>query len=113
MYENKRSFYTHEDSGSISNGEECESDQECQLLMEFEYRSSNQFDDNFMDALEEKGVFIEEITHLKVCIEESKLAEETLKKQIIEKEDHNGKLECEISSLRKELEKEKILILDL
>jgi len=81
-----------------------ESDQECQLLMEFEDRSSNESDDNFMDALEDKDIFIEEISQLKICLEE-----ETWKKQIIEKEEHNEKLECKIVSLRKELEKAKSL----
>ena len=51
-FENKRIFYTHEDRDGISNGEEGESDQEYQLLMAFEDIIINEFDDNFMDALE-------------------------------------------------------------
>ena len=74
-FENKRSFYTHEYSDGISNGEEGESDQEYQLLMAFEDRCSNESDDNFMDALEEKDMFIEEIYQLKIGLEEAKLAE--------------------------------------
>ena len=85
--------------------EEDEFDQDCQLLMEFEYESN----DSFMDALEENDIFIEEISQLKICLEEAKLAEENLKKQIIEKEEHNEKLECKIVRLRKEIEKEKSL----
>lgn len=50
--------------------EEDEFDQECHLPMAFEDES----DDNFMDALEEKDVFIEEISQLKICLEEAKLA---------------------------------------
>jgi len=34
-FENKRSFYTHEDNNGISNGEEGVSDQDCHLFMEF------------------------------------------------------------------------------
>jgi len=60
-----------------------------------------------MDSLEEKDNIIEEITQLKICLEEAKLTEDSLKKQILEKERHNEKLELEVVSLRKELEKEK------
>ena len=38
--------------------------------------------------------------------ERKKIAIDTLKNQLIEKEKHNEKLECEIVSLRKELEKD-------
>ena len=79
----------HEDNDGISNGEEGESDQEYQLLMAFEDRSINDYDDNFMVSLEENDIFIEEITQLKIYLEEYKLSEENLKKQIIEKENHN------------------------
>lgn len=72
--------------------------------MAFEDRSSNESNDNSMDTLEEKDIFIEEIIELKICLEEAKLVEDTLKKQIIEKEEHNEKMECEIVSLRKEIE---------
>ena len=76
--------------------------------MEFEDKCVNESDDVFMDALEEKDNFIEEITQLKIHLEEAKLAEVTLKKQILEKKKHNEKLELEIVSLRKELEKKKV-----
>jgi len=46
-----------------------------------------------MDALEEKDNFIEEIIQPKICLEEDKLAEEALNKQILEKKKHNEKLE--------------------
>ena len=52
---------------------------------------------------------VEEITQLKVCLEEDKIAIDTLKKQLIKKEKHSEKLECEIVNLRKELEKIEIL----
>ena len=42
-------------------------------------------------------------------MEENKIAIDTLKNQLIEKEKHNEKLECEIVILRKEIEKEKTL----
>lgn len=42
-------------------------------------------------------------------MEEAKLAEEVLKKQILEKERHNESLELEIVGLRKELGKTKAL----
>ena len=75
--------------------------------MEFEDKFVDESDDVLMDALEEKDNIIEEITHLKIHLEEANLVEEVLKKQILEKERHNEKLELEIVSLRKELEKKK------
>ena len=42
-------------------------------------------------------------------MEEKKITIDTLKNQLMEKEKHNEKLECEIVSLRKEIEKEKTL----
>ena len=42
-------------------------------------------------------------------MEEDKLAEEVLKKKILEKERHSERLELEIVGLRKELEKTKAL----
>ena len=42
-------------------------------------------------------------------MEENKIVIDTLKNQLIEKEKHNEKLECEIVSLRNEIEKEKTL----
>jgi len=41
-------------------------------------------------------------------LEENKVAIGTLKHQLIEKEKNNVKLECEVASLRKELEKIKL-----
>lgn len=46
-------------SAGISNVEEGESNQECQLLRAHEDRSSDVFDDNFMDAPKEKDILIE------------------------------------------------------
>ena len=75
--------------------------------MDFE-KNTNESNDKFVDALEEK-YFFEEITQLKVFLEEKKVAIDKLKHQLIEKEKHNEKLECEVVSLRKELEKIKTL----
>ena len=69
--------------------------------MHFE-KSANESNDKFVDALEEKD-FFEEITQLKICLDENKVAMDTLKHQLIENEKHNEKLECEVVSLRKEL----------
>lgn len=87
----------------MSNTEEGEFDQDLKLLMDFE-KNTSESNDKFMDSLEEK-YFFEEITKLKICFEENKVAIDTLKHQLIEKEKHNDKLECEVVSLRKELEK--------
>ena len=73
--------------------------------MAFESREEK---DMFVDALEDND-FLEEINQLKICLEESKISIETLKNQLEEKEKHNEKLECEIVSLRKEIEKVKTL----
>ena len=66
-----------------------ESNQEYQLLMAFEDKCIDESDDVLMDALEEKDNLIEEITQLKISLKEAKLAEEVLKKRIIEKERDN------------------------
>lgn len=71
-------------------------------------KCTNESNDKFVDALEEK-YFFEEITQLKNFLEENKVAIDTLKHQLIEKEKHNEKLECEVVSLKKELEKIKNL----
>ena len=42
-------------------------------------------------------------------MEENKISIDTINNQLIEKEKHNEKLECQIVSLRKEIEKEKNL----
>ena len=95
---NRKSYYTHEDSDGLSNSEEGESDQDIRLLMAFE-KDSSEAKDNFMDALEGND-FLEEINQVKICLEENKISIDTLKNQLIEKEKHNEKLECEIVSLR-------------
>ena len=95
---NIKSYYTHEDSDGLSNSEEGESDQDVRLLMAFK-KDSSEAKDTFMDALEEND-FLEEINQLKICLEENKISIDTLKNQLIEKEKHNEKLECEIVSLR-------------
>jgi len=77
--------------------------------MAFEENCVDEFDDVFMDYIEEKDTLIEEISQLKIHLEDTKLAEEVLKKQIVEKKRHNESLELEIVGLRKELEKTKAL----
>jgi len=75
--------------------------------MVFGDKCIDEFDDVFTDYLEEKDNIIEEITHLKICLKEAKLVEEALKNQILEMERYNERLEQEIVSIRKELEKTK------
>jgi len=104
---NERKVSTHIDSDGISNGEEGESDQEYQLLMAFVDKCTEVCDDFLIDSLEEKDNIIEEIHHPEIRLEEAKLAEDALKKQILERERHNEKLELETKSLRKEFEKTK------
>lgn len=53
-FDNKKSFYTYEDSECSSNNEDVESNQEYQLLMGFEEKRVDEFDVVFMDALERK-----------------------------------------------------------
>ena len=53
--------------------------------MEFEDKCIDKSGNVFMDALEEKDNLLAEITHLKIRLEEAKLAKEDLKKQILEK----------------------------
>ena len=65
-------------------------------------------DDNFWDALEEEDLH-EEISKLKICLEEKNMIIDTLTCQLAKKEKHNEKLECEIVGLRKDLEKMKSL----
>eukprot|EP00253_Pinus_taeda_P007009 PITA_07009 len=71
------------------------------LLMAFE-------DDDFMDAIDEEGLY-EEISKLKICLEEKNMIIDTLQFQLAESEKHHEKLECEIVGLRKEIEKTKAL----
>ena len=65
-------------------------------------------DDDFLDALDEDGLY-EEISKLKICLEEKSMIIDTLTFQLAEREKHNEKLECEIVGLRKEIEKTKAL----
>lgn len=65
-------------------------------------------DDDFLDDLNEDGLQ-EEISKLKICLEEKSMIIDTLTFQLAEREKHNEKLECEIMGLRKDLEKTKAL----
>ena len=124
---NKRSYYTHEDSDGLSNSDEDEIGQDYMLLLAYD---SNDFwdsleedsddlsnsddyillmaynDDNFWDDLEEEDLH-EEISKLKICLEEKNMIIGTLTYQLAKKEKHNEKLEYEIVGLRKDLEKRK------
>ena len=64
-------------------------------------------DDDFLDAIDE-GLY-EEISKLKICLEEKSMIIDTLTFQLVEREKHNEKLECEIVGLRKGIEKMKAL----
>eukprot|EP00253_Pinus_taeda_P015003 PITA_15003 len=97
----KKSYYTHEDSDGLSNSDEDERGNNYRLLMAFE-------DDDFMDAIDEEGLY-EEISKLKICLEEKNMIIDTLQFQLAESEKHHEKLECEIVGLRKETEKTKAL----
>eukprot|EP00253_Pinus_taeda_P003737 PITA_03737 len=55
--QNKKSYYTHEDSDGLSNSDEDEQGNDNRLLMAFE-------DDDFLDAINEEGLY-EEIAKLK------------------------------------------------
>jgi len=63
-------------------------------------------DDDFLDALDEDGIY-EEISKLKICLEENNMIIDTLTFQLAEREKHNEKLECEIVDLRKYIKKTK------
>ena len=65
-------------------------------------------DDDFLDALDEDDLY-EEISKLKVCLEERDMIIDTLTFQLAKREKHNEKLECEIVGLRKDIEKTKAL----
>eukprot|EP00253_Pinus_taeda_P029264 PITA_29264 len=71
------------------------------LLMAYE-------DDDFLDDVDEDDLY-EEISKLKICLEEKSMIIDTLTFQLAEKEKHNEKLECEIVGLRKDIEKTKAL----
>jgi len=97
----KKSYYTHEDSDGISNNDEDEEGNYYRLLMAFK-------DDDFLDAIDEESLY-EEISKLKICLEEKNMIIDTLTSQLVEMEKHNEKLECEIVELRKDIEKMKAL----
>ena len=65
-------------------------------------------DDDYMDAIDEEGLY-EEISKLKICLEEKNVTIDSLQCQLAEREKHHEKLECEIVGLRKEIEKTKAL----
>eukprot|EP00253_Pinus_taeda_P020863 PITA_20863 len=65
-------------------------------------------DEDFLDAIDEEGLY-EEISNLKIFLEEKNMIIDTLQFQLAEKERHHEKLECEIVGLRKEIEKTKAL----
>ena len=75
---NKRSYYTHEDSDGLSNSDEDENSNDYRLLMAFE-------DDDSLDALDEDGLY-EEISKLKICLEEKSMIIDTLTFQLGERE---------------------------
>eukprot|EP00253_Pinus_taeda_P031312 PITA_31312 len=128
---NRRSYYTHQDSNGLSNSDEDETGRDYRLLMAYDSNDfwdsleedsgglSNSDDyrllmayenDDFWDSLEEKK-FHEEISELKICLEEKNMIIDTLTYQRDEKEKQNEKLECEIVGPRKDFEKTKSLSL--
>lgn len=97
----KKSYYTHEDNDGFSISDEDEQCNDYRLLMGFE-------DDDFLDAIDEDDLY-EEISKLKIYLEEKSMIIDTLTFQIVEREKHNEKLECEIVGLKKDIEKTKAL----
>jgi len=93
--EGNRSYYTHDDSNGLSNSDEY--DQEIKLIMAYEN-----------NALEEED-FLKEISQLKISLVEKDTFINTVTHQLTKKDKHNEVLECELVSLRKELEKTKTL----
>ena len=85
---NRRSYYTHEGSHGLSNSDEDEIGQDYRLLMAYD-------DDNFWDDLQEEDLH-EEMSKLKICLEEKNMIIDTLIYQHTEKKKHNEKLECGI-----------------
>ena len=61
-----------------------------------------------MDAIDEEGLY-EDISKLKICVEEKNVIIDSLQCQLAEREKHHEKLECEIVGLTKEIEKNKAL----
>jgi len=91
----------HEDSDGFSNSDGDEQGNDDRFLMAFE-------DDDLLDAINEEGIY-EEISKLKVFLEEKNMIIDTLTFQLVEKDKHNEEAECEIVGLRKEIEKTKAL----
>ena len=74
----KRSYYTHEDSNGLSNSDEDENNNDYRLLMAYK-------DDDFLDDLDEYDLY-EEISKLKICLEEKNMIIDTLTYQLAERE---------------------------
>jgi len=72
---NKKIYYTHEDSDGLSNSDEDENSNDYRILMAFE-------DDDLLDALDEDGLY-EEISKLKICLEEKSMIIDTLTFQLV------------------------------
>ena len=66
----KKSYYTHEDSDGLSNSDEDENSNDYRFLMAYE-------DDDFLDSLDEDDLY-EEISKLKICLEEKNMIIDTL-----------------------------------
>ena len=73
----KKSYYTYEDRNGLSNSDEDENSNDYRLLIAYD-------DDNFWDALEEDELH-EEISKLKICLEENNMIIYTLTYQLAEK----------------------------
>ena len=65
-------------------------------------------DDDFLDDIDEDDLY-EEISKLKIYLEEKSMIIDTLTFQLSRREKHNEKLECENVGLRKDIEKTKAL----
>lgn len=66
----KKSYYTHEDSDGLSSIDEDERGNNYKILMDFE-------DDDYMDAIDAEGLY-EEISNLKICLEEKNVIIDSL-----------------------------------
>ena len=65
-------------------------------------------DDDFLDDLDKDNIY-EEISKLKIYLEENNMIIDTLTFQLSKRGKHNEKLQCEIVGLRKDIEKTKAL----
>eukprot|EP00253_Pinus_taeda_P027337 PITA_27337 len=68
----------------------------------------DKLDKEMVYQIDEDGLY-EEISKLEICLEENNMIIDTLTFQLVEREKHNEKLECEIVGLRKDIEKTKAL----